>query len=73
MSEQSSEVTLRNPEGDEIEISVSSSGKVTCPECGAKAPDKVDIHSLNRVLAGECVSCFHTWTIGVNNDWEVAA
>jgi len=71
MSGDGGRVTLRDPEGNTKEISVKDGGKVTCPECGAKAPEKVDIHRLNRVLAGECALCFHVWGIGPMSDWEV--
>lgn len=64
----SSEVTLRGPDGETVEMTVGKADQVTCPECSS---ENVEIHSLDRVLAGECATCFHTWTIGPLTDWEV--
>lgn len=42
--------------------------QITCPECGSES---IEIHSLDRVSAGECIACFAVWQIGIHTDWEV--
>lgn len=61
-------VTLENSDGEQREIEIGERDTVTCPACGS---ENIKFHTLSRVLAGECIVCFETWTIGVNNDWEV--
>ena len=63
-------VVLENDQGDRREIETVAAGKTTCPDCNS---ENINFHSLTRVLAGECGSCFTTWTIGVDNEWEVVS
>jgi len=62
-------VTLEHSDGRTKEIEVGDGEQVTCPECGS---ENVEFHTLTRVLAGECVACFTTWSLGIQTEWEVA-
>jgi protein-arginine kinase activator protein McsA len=61
-------VTLENSDAEQREIEIGESEQTTCPACGST---NIEFHRLNRVLAGECVACFETWTLGPLTDWEV--
>ena len=61
-------VTLENSDGEQRDIEIGEREQTTCPACGST---NIEFHRLNRVLAGECVACFHVWALGPLTDWEV--